>query len=184
MAKPDWVDTVLSFWFEELSQKDWFITNDDIDAAITKRFGDLHRQLAVDPPIEASRDAETALAAVIVLDQFPRNMFRGSAQAFASDPAARKIAAGAIDNLLDKKLSGSQLQFLYMPFMHSEELADQNRCVKLFEAVDDQDTLKYAIEHRDIVGQFGRFPHRNRLLGRDTTAEEAEFLSDHSGFGQ
>ena len=184
MTKPDWVDTVIDFWFDELSQKDWFVSSKKTDAAITQRFSALYRELVAGIPAQAAQDAETALATVIVLDQFPRNMFRGSAEAFASDHLARKVASDAIDNRIDRQLSGSRLQFLYMPLMHSEELADHERCIALFEAADDQNTLKHAIEHCDIVKRFGRFPHRNRVLGRESTPEEAEFLAEHSGFGQ
>lgn len=184
MTKPDWVDTVISFWFDELSQKDWFVSSKKTDATITERFGGLYRQLVAGIPAQAAQDAETALATVIVLDQFPRNMFRGSGEAFASDHLARKVASMAIDNQIDKQLNGSRLQFLYMPLMHSEELADHERCIALFEAADDQDTLKHALEHCDIIKRFGRFPHRNRVLGRESTPEEASFLAKHSGFGQ
>ncbi len=184
MARPEWVDTVLSFWFEELSQKDWFVASDETDATITNRFSGLHRRLSGNIPAEAQSDAETALAIVIVLDQFSRNMFRGSAQAFASDAIARAVTLTAIDNRLDTQLSGSRLQFLYMPLMHSEELADHDRCIALFEAAGDRETLKHAGGHRDIVKRFGRFPHRNRMMDRSSTRAEADFLAEHSGFGQ
>lgn len=184
MTNPDWVDTVIAFWFKELSPKDWFVSSEKTDAAITERFGGLYHELVADIPTQAARDAHTALATVIVLDQFPRNMFRGSAEAFASDHLARKVTSTAIDNQLDKHLDGSRQQFLYMPLMHSEELDDHELCIALFEAADDPETLKHAHEHRDIIKRFGRFPHRNSALGRESTPEEAGFLAGHSGFGQ
>src|SRR5690606_22329940 len=107
----------------------------------------------------------TALAAVIVLDQFPRNMFRGQPAAFATDDLALGIARRALDRGFDAKIEQGGKAFLYMPFMHSEVTADQERCVDLFRSLDNESGLKYAIEHRDIVARFGRFPHRNKILG-------------------
>ena len=122
-----------------------------------------------------------ALALTIVLDQFPRNMFRGLAKAFSSDRLAREVAARALVRGVDKRINPPLLQFLYLPFMHSEELADQIRCVLLFQGGSDRENLRYAEIHADIIRRFGRFPHRNGVLGRITTAEEQAFL-DAGGF--
>jgi uncharacterized protein (DUF924 family) len=128
---------------------------------------------------ESSDDG--ALALVIVLDQFPRNMFRGEARAFSSDAMARDVAARAIARGADTRIDPKLVEFLYMPFMHSEHLADQLRCVELFRDASNPDNLRYAREHAEIIRRFGRFPHRNGVLGRTTTAEEQAFL-DGGGF--
>jgi uncharacterized protein (DUF924 family) len=122
-----------------------------------------------------------ALALTIVLDQFPRNVFRDDPKAFSSDALAREVASRALARGVDKRINPPLLQFLYLPFMHSEELADQIRCVLLFQGGSDQENLRYAEIHADIIRRFGRFPHRNRILGRATTAEEQAFL-DAGGF--
>ncbi len=179
-----WAAEVLSFWFEELTQEDWFMQNDGVDKAIAERFGDLYRQLKSSPPSVADANAETAVAAVIVLDQFSRNMFRGSAEAFGADNIAVALSSQAIEAGLDTKLGEDQRCFLYMPFMHSETLADQERGIMLFRALGRENNLKYAIEHRDVVAKFGRFPHRNRALGRESTPEELDYLKTASGYGQ
>jgi uncharacterized protein (DUF924 family) len=121
------------------------------------------------------------LALTIVLDQFPRNMFRGLAKAFSSDALAREVATRALARGVDRRIAPPLLQFLYLPFMHSEELEDQIRCVLLFQAGDDAENLRYAEEHADIIRRFTRFPHRNQALGRITTPEERAFL-DAGGF--
>lgn len=179
-----WVKDVLAFWFEELTSEDWFVQNDDVDRAINERFGDLYQQLKSDPPDLAGADAETVLAAIIVLDQFPRNMFRGSAGAFGTDNIAVALSRGAADAGLAASLNGDQACFMYMPFMHSETLADQERGIMLFRDLGRENNLNYAIEHRDVIAKFGRFPHRNKALGRESTAEELEYLETASGYGQ
>ena len=128
---------------------------------------------------EATDDG--ALALTIVLDQFPRNMFRGDIRTYATDALAREVAGRAIDRGSDARIDPALLEFLYMPFMHSEHLADQLRCVELFRKSGNTDNLKYAEDHADIVRRFGRFPHRNPVLGRATTPEERAFL-DAGGF--
>jgi uncharacterized protein (DUF924 family) len=116
-----------------------------------------------------------------VLDQFPRNMFRGDRRVYATDVQARNVAVGAIERGLDTRIDPALRAFLYMPLMHSEDLTDQQRCVELFSRGGDPENLKYARDHADIIRRFGRFPHRNRMLGRTTTADEAAFL-DSGGF--
>lgn len=179
----DWQRAVLRFWFGELTSDDWFTSKEETDEAIRQRFRALHDEMRIAIPAEAFLDPHAALAAVIVLDQFSRNMFRGTADAFATDRLAVAIARNALDSGFDAALPEEQRHFLYMPFMHSESLDDQNRCVALFEKLEGDD-VKYAVEHRDIVARFGRFPHRNRALGRETTEEERAFLAGHEGFGQ
>lgn len=179
-----WVDDVLGFWFGELTYQDWFGGEAKVDEAIRARFLDLYEKLKADPKVEAIDDARTALAAVIVFDQFPRNMFRRTAAAFATDDLALGIARRALDRGFDAELDGAARPFLYMPLMHSEVSADQERCVDLFRELGEENGLKYAIEHRDIVARYGRFPHRNRVLGRESTQDELDFLQGHAGYGQ
>ena len=179
-----WVDEVLDFWFGSLTYDDWFGGGKELDAAITGRFRDLYERLKAGFDERKVGDARTALAAILVLDQFPRNMFRGQAAAFATDDLAAGIARLAVERDWDREVEPEGRPFLYMPFMHSEILADQERCVDLFRAMGAGAGLDYAIEHRDIVARFGRFPHRNRALGRQSTADELEFMKEHAGYGQ
>lgn len=171
---------VLAFWREAGGER-WYKRSDAFDAEVRRRFLALW-QRAVAGELASWEDSdEGALALVIVLDQFPRNMFRGTPEAFASDPLAREVARRAIDRGVDRRIDPILLEFLYLPFMHSEHLPDQLHCVALFENTDNAENLKYAREHADVIQRFGRFPHRNRLLGRDSTAEEQAYL-DSGGF--
>jgi uncharacterized protein (DUF924 family) len=179
----DWVNDVLRFWFEELKQEDWFERKDATDEAIRSRFAGLHAELTAQAASMPFDDPDSALAAILVLDQFPRNMFRGQPRAFATDDMAAAIARRAVERGFDTEVDEQRRLFFYMPFMHSENVADQEHCVSLTSALPG-DHVKYAIEHRDIVARFGRFPHRNRVLGRESTAAEHDFLTGHKGFGQ
>jgi len=179
-----WVNDVLQYWFGELTFDDWFVAKADTDRAITKRFLPLYETLKKAVPDETYSEARAALAAIIVLDQFPRNMFRGKAEAFATDDIALDLARNALDHQFDALLEERMRHFLYMPFMHSEVLADQERCVSLFKSLGDGEGAKYAMEHRDIIARFGRFPHRNKALARETTPDEKLFLAEHEGYGQ
>lgn len=171
---------ILAFWREAGCER-WYKRSDAFDAEVRRRFLALW-QRAVAGELASWEDSdEGALALVIVLDQFPRNMFRGTPEAFASDPLAREVARRAIERGVDRRIDPILLEFLYLPFMHSEHLPDQLHCVALFENTDNAENLKYARDHAEIIQRFGRFPHRNRLLGRDTTAEEQAFL-DSGGF--
>jgi len=173
----NWVSDVLAFWFSELDQKQWFIKSDATDDLIRKRFTGLHKHLA-DMPVNRLLDtAEMALASIIVLDQFRRNMFRNTAAAFASDTQALALAKQAVELGCDQKFNNQQRIFFYLPFEHSEELADQERCVALVSALGNDEYTRYAQAHRDIIFKFGRFPHRNTALGRPSTAEEKSFLT-------
>lgn len=175
-------DAVLRFWFGEVPAEKRFARDAAIDAECARRFGEL-RDTLVATRAEGWRDDRLpALAAVIVLDQFSRNVHRGSAEAFAADPLAREIAAQAIEAGWDRDMSVEQRQFLYMPFMHSEELVDQDRSVALFAALGDDEPLKFAYLHRDVIVRFGRFPGRNAALGRESNAAEREFLEEEQAF--
>lgn len=184
MDDGNWVDEVLDFWFGELTYEDWFSGDEALDGKISDRFLDLYQRCKAELDIGSVDDARTALAAIILFDQFPRNMFRRTAAAFGTDDLAMGIARRAVDKGLDSKLKPEEKPFLYMPFMHSEVLADQERCVDLFRMLGTGEGLKYAVEHRDIIARFGRFPHRNTVLGRQSTAAENEFLQGHPGYGQ
>ena len=183
MVKREWAGEVLGFWFEELAPGDWWATSRRTDTLIEERFGALHRAVAKAVPAAALLGGGEALAAVIVLDQFSRNIHRGTAVAFSADPLARAVAGNALACGFDQGLADARRQFLYMPFLHSEALADQERAVALLQGFDDE-TLRSALEHRRIIERFGRFPHRNLALGRTSTADEIAFLADHHGFGQ
>lgn len=171
---------ILAFW-REAGRERWYKPSDAFDAEVRRRFLPLWHKAAAGDLASWEDSDDGALALVIVLDQFPRNMFRGAPEAFASDAPAREVARRAIEGGTDRRIDRLLLEFLYLPFMHSEHLPDQLRCVALFENTDNAENLKYAREHADIIQRFGRFPHRNHLLGRDTTAEERAFL-DGGGF--
>ncbi len=182
MTGNEWVQDVLRFWFEEVGPQGWFERSDDTDETIKTRFLDLWQKLGTTIPADALLQPEAALAATIALDQFPRNMFRGTARAFVTDPLALAIARNALASGFDVTAPKEWRLFFYLPFMHSESLDDQERCVELLS--DDEEQVRYAIDHRDIIARFGRFPHRNRALGRESSRDEAAFLLEHAGFGQ
>ncbi|MCC0025448.1 MAG: DUF924 family protein [Zhengella sp.] len=179
-----WQNDVLDFWFGELTPKDWFNGSDALDMTITNRFATLHERLASGVPEDVWTSADAALAAVIALDQFPRNMYRRQPRAFATDTLAAQITRNAVDKGLDAALDADRKQFLYMPLMHSERLDDQERCVSLFEALGREENLRFAREHRDVIARFGRFPHRNEALGRQSTADEIAYLEKAERYGQ
>jgi len=171
--------TVLAFWRAAGADK-WFTKDAAFDAKIRAKFLATYDAAAAGA-LAWDGDAEGALALVVVLDQFPRNMFRDSARAFAADPLARAVASRAIARGFDQEIAVAERSFFYLPFEHSEALADQERCVALNRASGDADALKWAEVHADIIRRFGRFPHRNGVLGRTTTPEEQAFL-DGGGF--
>jgi uncharacterized protein (DUF924 family) len=171
---------VLVYW-RALGPKRWFVRDAAVDAEILAKFLGLYTAAVAGSLGPWENDGSGALALVIVLDQFPRNMFRGSTAAFTADPLARAAAGRAIDRGFDRQAAKAERPFFYLPFMHSEELADQERCVELCRSAVDKGTLKYAELHADIIRRFGRFPHRNAMLGRATTPEEQAFL-DGGGF--
>jgi uncharacterized protein (DUF924 family) len=171
---------VIGFWRQAGPQK-WFKKNTAFDEAIRLKFEPVHHRAARGEYEAWIEDAEGCLALLILLDQFPRNLYRGSAHAFATDPKARAIALVAVDRGFDRKVEPLLRNFFYLPFMHSEGLADQDYGLALCTEAGDPENIKWAGLHRDIIVRFGRFPHRNRALGRKTTPEEQEFL-DEGGF--
>jgi uncharacterized protein (DUF924 family) len=172
---------VLAYW-RALGPKRWFVKDAAVDAEIRAQFLGLYSAAVAGSLGPWEDDASGALAHIIVLDQFPRNMFRNSAAAFAADPLARAAAGRAIDRGFDRQAAKAERPFFYLPYMHSEALADQERCLELCRDAEDAGTLEYAELHLDIIRRFGRFPHRNAVLGRVTTPEEQAFL-DRGGFG-
>jgi len=174
---------VVAFW-RNAGPKAWFSKNPAFDAELRSRFLDLHFKAARGAMDDWLGTAEGALALLLLLDQFPRNMFRGSAHAFATDPLARAVARRAMERGFDEQVDTVVRPFFYLPFEHSEDPADQAFAVKLCErllAHGDSDSVKWARIHQDIIERFGRFPHRNACLGRQTNAEEQAFL-DSGGF--
>ena len=190
-------DDVLLFWFGELDEHGlaneqtsakWWTKNPAFDEEVRARFGDLHASIARGEKEAWLDDPRGRLAYVVVLDQLSRNMFRGDKQMFAADERALAAAAGGVEKGHDRSLACAERMFLYMPFMHAESLDHQERCIDLFRALADDlsgpaktrvlNNVDYAVRHRDIVARFGRFPHRNELLGRASTEEETAFLKE------
>jgi uncharacterized protein (DUF924 family) len=171
---------ILAFW-RDAGPDRWYMPDDAFDARVCQRFLSLWQRAAAGELSSWETSDDGALALVIVLDQFPRNMFRDDIRTYASDTQAREVAHRAIERGVDARIDGALREFLYLPFMHSEHLADQLRCIELSRAAGHAENLKWAEHHADIIRRFGRFPHRNRLLGRSTTSEEQAFL-DKGGF--
>ncbi len=172
---------VLDFWFAAGKEK-WFAKDDAFDAEIVARFKQAHEAARDGAHDSWTESAQDMLALIILLDQFPRNMYRGSPDMFAADPKAAALSKLAIERKMDGEVPQAARQFIYMPLMHSEDLANQELCVRLFKADPAlEDNVPFAVDHRDIIARFGRFPHRNTVLGRTTTAEEQAFL-DEGGF--
>ena len=169
---PDRALAVLDFWFSH-GWDDWWTPDPAFDAAIRDRFLTLWEEERGHEADHFLVDADMAIAGVILFDQFPRNMFRGHADQFSTDPLALAIAKGAVERGFDDGMTPDGRGFLYMPFEHSEDLRDQRQALLLFTALGDAEMLGYARLHHDVIARFGRFPHRNQMLGRKPTAIEA-----------
>jgi uncharacterized protein (DUF924 family) len=179
----DMFGEILKFWFEEINPSQWWKKDDDFDKLIVDRFSETHAGAACCELYEWRVSARGRLAEIIVLDQFSRNMFRGSPRAFANDPLALALSQEAISANADKALSPAERSFLYMPFMHSESLKIHEVAVGLFKQTGIQSSLDFELRHKRIIEQFGRYPHRNSILGRKSTEQEIEFLNQPgSGF--
>lgn len=172
-----WTREILDFWLIETPPDKRFARDAALDGAIARRFGALREQVRADRAAAWRGDPLSLLAAVILFDQFSRNIFRGKAEAFAADALARDLARLALDHGWDVTMTAEERQFLYMPFMHSENADDQALCVRLFEALGEPESLDYARRHAERIAHFGRFPHRNQALGRTSTPEEEALLS-------
>jgi uncharacterized protein (DUF924 family) len=176
-VEPPWVGQVIHFWFEELTEADWFARSDAIDGRIRERFLPLHRRLVTHDGGGVA-EPRPILASVIVLDQFSRNLFRDSPSAYSADSIARRLARVAIKQSFDIAMTTQERLFLYLPFEHSEERTDQALAVQLIGSVGNAEWTRYAIAHKEIIDRFGRFPHRNAVLNRLSTADEVAFLKD------
>lgn len=168
---------VLNFWFYELSASDWFIQSAAVDSAIRERFLNLHGAAAQGELYTWRESAEGRLAEIIVLDQFSRNLYRNDPGAFACDAMALVLAQEAVAAKLDNQLTVQQRAFLYMPYMHSESLLIHEQAVQLFSQKGLTESLDFEIQHKSIIERFGRYPHRNKVLGRKSTRLEREFLT-------
>ena len=173
-------DDVLGFWFRDAPRKLWFNSTPELDRDLARRFLDTWQAAKEGRLQEWEHTPAGALALVIVLDQFPLNMFRNEAKSLSTETAAREVAARAIEQGFNRHLTDEEKVFLYMPFMHSESLEDQDRSVRLAAEIEGQ--RKWAEHHRGIIRRFGRFPHRNAILGRRSTPEELEWLASPEGF--
>ena len=183
-------EDILTFWFEttDLSavferRQVWFRSTPEFDREIAERFTDIHQRAAGGAFDRFVETREECLAVTIGLDQFPRNIFRGTPRAFGSDAKAREIARIALERGYDEGLCSAFKAFFYLPFEHSESLADQERALVLYRGLDEERPLQAAIGHHDAIRRFGRFPHRNAVLGRDNTPEEAEYLKAPPSWG-
>jgi uncharacterized protein (DUF924 family) len=169
---------VLRWWFAPEIKPHWFERSDAFDVEVRSRLGPLHGRAMAGEIDDWAGDPKGLLALVILFDQVPRNIHRGTPLAFATDAKALALARLAVDRGLDAGFETDERLFLYLPFEHSEQLADQERSVALFRALGDANYLDYAIRHRDVIARFGRFPHRNAVLGRPSTAAERAFLEE------
>ncbi|MFL0810215.1 MAG: DUF924 domain-containing protein [Agarilytica sp.] len=169
-------DTILKFWFEEIDEADWWKKDPTFDQLIASRFSDLHRQAKDCELYSWRKTPEGRLAEIILLDQFSRNIFRETPEAFAQDPLAVALAQEAINCGADLALPENKRSFLYMPFMHSESLVIHALAESCFKTLSKQSTLEFELKHKAIIERFGRYPHRNKVLNRCSTDEELEFL--------
>ncbi|MDA8092539.1 MAG: DUF924 domain-containing protein [Betaproteobacteria bacterium] len=173
---------MLDFWFSDAMRRRWFASTPKLDAEIRDRFEGLWQQAAAGTLDAWQETPEGALALVIVLDQLPRNMYRGRPESFSTAQQAVAVAKHAIEHGFDQRIGKDRLAFLFMPLMHSERLDDQDASVRLFAGAGLADNLRWAEHHRDIVRRFGRFPHRNAILGRESTREEQDYLASPRAF--
>ncbi len=172
------IEEVLSFWFEESGPEEWWNSDPRFDAAIRSRFGTLHDR-AVRGELYAWRDTpQGRLAEIIVLDQFSRNLYRDDPRAFAADGMALALAQEAVRTGADQAVSPDRRRFFYMPYEHSESAGIHEAAIPLFESLDEPETLDFEMRHKAIIDRFGRYPHRNRVLGRPSTEEEIAFLRE------
>ena len=174
---------ILHFWFRTVDLTSniernniWFKSTPEFDTELINNFEDIHKQAAAGNLDYLQEAPAECLALVISLDQFPRNIYRGTSEAFHTDPKARAISRIALERGYDKMMSVEPRKFFYLPFVHSENLSDQDIAVEKYKTLNDEKSMRSAIGHRDAIRKFGRFPHRNKILGRDNTPEEKEYL--------
>ena len=176
-------DEVLQFWFEDSTPKDWFMKSEAFDLQIRERFGAAYDEAAAGGFSDWRETSSGCIALCIMLDQFPRNMFRNNSKAYAADAQARSVAAHTLEQNFDTEdgLTDNHRCFLYLPFEHSEAIEDQRLSLRLFrERTKDERYIDYAERHLRVIERFGRFPHRNAVMGRESTAEEETFLAQNA----
>lgn len=168
---------IIEFWFSEIEPKQWWQKDKNFDLMIQRRFGSLHKQAKAGELFEWRETALGSLAEIIILDQFSRNIYREKPESFACDPLALALAQFAISKAFDAELAQTERSFLYLPFMHSESKLIHIEAVKLFESLGNSNNLEFEYKHKAIIDRFGRYPHRNGILDRESTSEEIEFLN-------
>lgn len=173
---------IIDFWFSDEVRQRWFKSTLEFDRQLTERFEETWERARRGDLDHWMQTAEGCLALVIVLDQFPLNMYRGSAKSFSTEAHSREVARQALEQGFDTAMPPEQKAFLYMPFMHSEDLADQDLCLQLFDQPGLESNLRFARHHRGVIEKFGRFPHRNAPLGRDSTPAENDYLGSREAF--
>lgn len=174
-------DEILDFWFVEHGEPDWFGGKPEFDAVLARRFTETHAAVARGEAAWWRATPSGRLAEIIVLDQFSRQLHRKQPEAFATDAMALRLAQEAVAASDDRRVEPRRRTFIYMPYMHSEDLAVHDEAVRLFEQLGDEGTLKYEIMHRDCIARFGRYPRRNEVLGRSSTPEEIEYMASGTG---
>jgi uncharacterized protein (DUF924 family) len=177
---PPWVAQVLDFWFRELGEEFWFTASSDLDERIRRRFLAVHERI-IESDACGLAGPRPLLAGIVVLDQFSRNMFRGTPRAFAADPVARRLAERVIARGLDVMMTHAERYFVYLPFEHSEDREHQALAVRLIEQLRDESWTRYARAHQLVIDRFGRFPQRNAILGRTSSPDELQFLKEPMG---
>jgi uncharacterized protein (DUF924 family) len=177
---PAWVAQVLGFWFRELGEEFWWTASSDLDERIRTRFLALHERI-IESDARGLAGPRPLLAGIVVLDQFSRNMFRGTPRVFAADPIARRLAEQVIALGLDVGMTPAERHFVYLPFEHSEDREHQALAVRLIEPLGDGTWTRYARAHQLVIDRFGRFPHRNAILGRISSPDELQFLKEPMG---
>jgi len=173
---------LIDFWFSDETSQYWFNSTEAFDRQLVDTYADTWQQAKQGELDDWQRTATGSLALVIVLDQFPLNMFRGTAKCFATEAQSRAVARNAIEKAYDREIAADQKSFMYMPFMHSENLNDQALSVELFSQPGLDNNLRFAKHHYEIVERFGRFPHRNKILGRESSEAEIKYLNSKQGF--
>ena len=177
---PPWVAQVLDFWFREVGKECWFTASSDLDERIRRRFLAVHERI-VESDACGLAGPRPLLAGIVVLDQFSRNMFRGTPRAFAADPVARRLAEQVIALGLDLVMNHAERYFVYLPFEHSENRGHQALAVRLIEQLGNESWTRWARAHQLVIDRFGQFPHRNAILGRTSSPDELEFLKEPMG---
>ncbi len=183
-TQPAWIEQLLTFWFDEIGPAGWYGGGTSVDDLCRGRFGELLEQFRADPPVEAEQDAKACLALILLYDQLSRNIHRGTAGAFAADALALELANLAIAQGWDQQVPESWRGFFYMPLMHAEDLGTQQKSVEIFRSHAGGANLPYARSHAAVIERFGRFPHRNRALDRESTPEELDYLTNGDSWGQ